>query len=395
MDKNNLIWKGMVFGIVVLFVGAGVVPSIGGINSSLNDVKDADDYIVSGKLNVGGSRGIIYVNWDGSADYTTIQEGIDAASDYDTVFVYNGTYYENVVVNKTINFMGEDKSNTVIDGGETGDVVHISADWINISGFTIRNGGHIYWPDSGIHVCSNHNNISNNTIMNNARGIFLRDFSLNNNVHRNIITQNSNGLALGHSSKNNISENIIISNSNDGIHIQVSSENKIIRNTIVENSGDGVTLWQSLNNSIIENTIANNHFSGIGLSYFSNNNLLYHNNLINNTQNARDSCSNTWYNVTLHEGNYWDDFETNPGYPDVYEIPGGGNVDLYPLTEPFVSIPGDLDYDGDVDLNDLAQLLSNYGTPSGATYWMGDIDGDGDVDLSDLAALLANYGYGT
>jgi len=60
-----------------------------------------------------------------------------------------------------------------------------------------------------------------------------------------------------------------------------------------------------------------------------------------------------------------------------------------------VSILGDLDLDGDVDLNDLGQLLANYGMQSGATYEMGDIDGDGDVDLSDLAALLGNYGAGT
>jgi hypothetical protein len=55
-------------------------------------------------------------------------------------------------------------------------------------------------------------------------------------------------------------------------------------------------------------------------------------------------------------------------------------------------IPGDLDFDGDVDLRDLTLLLAHYGIPSGATYTDGDLDGDGDVDLSDLAALLATYG---
>ena len=55
-------------------------------------------------------------------------------------------------------------------------------------------------------------------------------------------------------------------------------------------------------------------------------------------------------------------------------------------------ITGDLDGDADVDLADLAQLLSNYGTTSGAVYEDGDLDGDGDVDLQDLAGLLAAYG---
>ena len=53
---------------------------------------------------------------------------------------------------------------------------------------------------------------------------------------------------------------------------------------------------------------------------------------------------------------------------------------------------GDLDGDNDIDLADLATLLGNYGTTSGATYEDGDLDGDGDVDLQDLAALLAVYG---
>lgn len=58
------------------------------------------------------------------------------------------------------------------------------------------------------------------------------------------------------------------------------------------------------------------------------------------------------------------------------------------------AIVGDVDGDGDVDISDLAALLSAYGTTSGAGPGDGDADNDGDVDLADLAALLANYGSG-
>ena len=53
---------------------------------------------------------------------------------------------------------------------------------------------------------------------------------------------------------------------------------------------------------------------------------------------------------------------------------------------------GDLDGDNDIDMSDLALLLTNYGATSDASYEDGDLDEDGDVDLADLAAILGAYG---
>ena len=52
----------------------------------------------------------------GPNNYTKIQDAIDNASDGDTVFVYDGTYYENIIINKSINLTGENKDTTIIDG---------------------------------------------------------------------------------------------------------------------------------------------------------------------------------------------------------------------------------------------------------------------------------------
>ena len=78
----------------------------------------------------------------------------------------------------------------------------------------------------------------------------------------------------------------------------------------------------------------------------------------------------------------WRDERNLPTSIDIY----GQYISVVP------HCPADLDGDMDVDLSDLAQLLGNYGTTSGATYEMGDLNGDGAVQLSDLAELLAHYG---
>jgi len=94
---------------------------------------------------------IITVNWDGTGDYLTIQEGIDAAvSGTDTVEVAEGTYYEKINFNgKNIILTSTDPTDpnvvadTVIDGSNSGSVVTFAGTEdpnCILTGFTIQNG---------------------------------------------------------------------------------------------------------------------------------------------------------------------------------------------------------------------------------------------------------------
>lgn len=53
--------------------------------------------------------------------------------------------------------------------------------------------------------------------------------------------------------------------------------------------------------------------------------------------------------------------------------------------------PGDLNDDGIVSIEDLAQVLSNYAITEGAHPNQGDMDGDGDIDIADLAFILSAF----
>ncbi len=191
---------------------------------------------------------IFYVG--GPGNYTHIQDAIDNATDGDTIFVYNGVYYESIIVNKSINLIGEDRNMTIIDGNKTGNVVNVSTDQVNISGFTIKNAT----SNVGIYIESNCCKIFNNNIMNNEEAIYLFSSS-DNEINENDISKNSNGIYLNSSSSNAII-NCDCHDNNHGIVFQNSSENNDISNSTFYDNYGGIYLFSSSNNTIIGNNIS-------------------------------------------------------------------------------------------------------------------------------------------
>ena len=238
-------------------------------------------------------------------DHPTIQEAIDRAVDGGTVLVSVGTYYEQVVVRKTVSLIGENRNSTIIDGNRTGTVIKITANNVTVRNFTIQKSGP-YFPNSGVRLLfSNYTTIENNIIINNAEGIDLHNSNFTK-IIKNIIANSTDmdGVYLSESLKNWIEGNNI-TNNRYGIFLSESGDNTIIDNQIVGNRYWGIEVWglESNYNVIGNNNVSNNgfaHFVGLDGIYvdLSSNNVISCNTV---SMNARDgvrfsrSSNNTVY----------------------------------------------------------------------------------------------------
>jgi len=197
----------------------------------------------------------LYVGGNGTGNYTKIQDAIDDSSDGDTVFVYNGTYYENVEVDKSINLIGEGKNTTIIYGSWSGYVLSIVVDWVIISGFAIQGEA-----NNGIDILSKHNTITGNNISNfDFVGILSfnpdNDPCGNNIITENIISYNWDGIYIVYPSENNIiKDNKLISNSRYGIYLGYSDNNDISGNTFF-NDGLFIEYPHFCDNKVDNNTV--------------------------------------------------------------------------------------------------------------------------------------------
>jgi len=264
-------------------------------------------------------------------DYPTIQEAVREANIGDRIFVREGIYNENVVIDKDgIIVQGEGKDITIVDGNRLSSALLINANYVKVSGFTFTNSP------------------------------LLKP---------NILLETASG--------NIIEDNIVADNKGTGIQLEHSHGNIITKNTI-QNNRKGITIKSySLGNTIAFNSISNNRKKGIEIDEESNHNTIFNNNFIESSVNSYDACKNNW--ERLGRGNYWSDYTGYDLNDDQigdlnYLIAGGENIDRYPLMKSVnISANEIVDY----EISDHETQIYKPIYPVGKTITVDD-DGDGD-----------------
>ena len=270
--------------------------------------------------------------------YSIIQDAVDNASSGDTIYVHSGTYYENVVIDKSITIQGENKDNTIIYGEEDKECIKVAVDDVTITNVMIKNNQQTS-DESGIWLLEVNNCQIKNTIISSDfktswDGVVLHSCS-NSLIDSNLIYNCRYGVYMDQSTSDLISNNDINENTG-GICLNLGGSNTITSNSIHNNNLYAIHFGDSNGNTVVNNEISDSTYDGLSLS-ISTDNLLYNNNFIGNGRwNANDRGDNIWYDESLGEGNNWDDYtgtdNNGDGIGDIpYDIHGGDNQDLYPL----------------------------------------------------------------
>jgi len=216
---------------------------------------------------VSANPGTLYVDDDfsptmpgfGTTYFNTIQAAVNAASNGDTIYVYPGTYTENVAVNKQVAIRSiAGAANTTVDANGTGSGFDISAGNVVIDGFTIINAKATDQYYCGIFVDGVRGvEIVRNVIHDCQYGVFLSETGsgTTNKVHHNTIysctihrTDQLDGcgiIAWGDSTGNSnleITDNMVYNCDRQGIFVggwpeTVRSSGVLISRNVVHDNG--------------------------------------------------------------------------------------------------------------------------------------------------------------
>ena len=206
--------------------------------------------------------------WLGTIDhpYKTINEGFFNSTEGDTIFVLNGTYSENIVIDKRISLIGEGQ--TIIDGGYNSYVLHLNQDNVVLKNLIFRNSGG-FKGNSCILVESENNLIVDCEIYRARRGIYFKN-SDNNEIKNSTFYSNGEGMKI-YSSKNIEILDSCFNHNAFGTDAQ-HSDNIKIENCYFHTNGLGILLNETSNINISNCAIYNNNDNQGGMmTYFSNN----------------------------------------------------------------------------------------------------------------------------
>ena len=173
---NKLYKKGLILGIILMLFGVSVAPSTGSI--IFLNYEQPDTVYVDDDFNESTP------GW-GYDHFNSIQDGVDAVNESGTVYVYNGTYNESLIIDKyDLSLIGEDIDTTIIDANGLPDGLYVRNNNFSIYNFTIRNG-----YQDGIVIRSSSNCEINNCILYNFsfHGIVLYSYDLGETNNNSII----------------------------------------------------------------------------------------------------------------------------------------------------------------------------------------------------------------
>jgi parallel beta-helix repeat protein len=128
------------------------------------------------------------IGWKES-HFNTIQEAINKAENWDTIYVNSGIYTSHILIDKTIEIIGENKYTTILDKGS----IRVAANRVKIQHLTITNYNQSLNENRIIIANSNYVTLSDCIISENSIGIYISD-SRNIFIIGNTFKQNSKSI---------------------------------------------------------------------------------------------------------------------------------------------------------------------------------------------------------